>query len=367
MQPSAMREDCGAGGPELGLVGSSWPSTVGLVHRINPVNRMYATHAQHLWTRPRPQPAARLRRGRRDAAASPRPRARLYLTQPAVSAALRRLTTAVGAPLFVRSGRGLALTSRGERLRAALRPAPRSALVEAALAPAHVRSGDQRAHAPPRPLRLGRAVAAAAAAARARARGAAACGSSPSRCSSAPSAPRSPPGSTRRSPSPTSCPRRSAASALFCGRLRLPLRSAPRAPVERADRGASTSRATTSSSRTTATCAASSRTCSAEPRNVRCSVSSFANIGAIVEDSRLLATVPDIVAAQIRASGRTCAPNRCRSARRRVDRAAVARGHRRRRGLQVRARRIVEVARAASEGDGAAGRARGRAGRARAR
>ena len=37
---------------------------------------------------------------------------RLYLTQPAVSAALRRLTTAVGAPLFVRQGRGLALTSR---------------------------------------------------------------------------------------------------------------------------------------------------------------------------------------------------------------------------------------------------------------
>src|SRR6185503_16958322 len=33
--------------------------------------------------------------------------ARLYLTQPAVSAALRRLTTAVGAPLFVRQGRGL--------------------------------------------------------------------------------------------------------------------------------------------------------------------------------------------------------------------------------------------------------------------
>jgi LysR family transcriptional activator of mexEF-oprN operon len=42
---------------------------------------------------------------------------RLYLTQSAVSAALRRLTTAVGAPLFLRSGRGIALTSRGERLR----------------------------------------------------------------------------------------------------------------------------------------------------------------------------------------------------------------------------------------------------------
>ncbi len=59
---------------------------------------------------------------------------RLYLTQPAVSAALRRLTTTIGAPLFVRSGRGLALTSRGERLRAAVAP-HLGALVEAALAP----------------------------------------------------------------------------------------------------------------------------------------------------------------------------------------------------------------------------------------
>jgi LysR family transcriptional activator of mexEF-oprN operon len=57
---------------------------------------------------------------------------RLYLTQPAVSAALRRLTTAIGAPLFVRRGRGLALTSRGERLRATLRP-HLQALVDAAL------------------------------------------------------------------------------------------------------------------------------------------------------------------------------------------------------------------------------------------
>ena len=90
---------------------------------------------EHLWTRPRPQPAARLRGGGRDAAASPRRPARLYLTQPAVSAALRRLTAAVGAPLFAAQGRGLALTSRGERLRAEAAAAPR-ALVEAALAPA---------------------------------------------------------------------------------------------------------------------------------------------------------------------------------------------------------------------------------------
>ena len=59
---------------------------------------------------------------------------RLYLTQPAVSAALRRLTTAVGAPLFARSGRGLALTSRGTRLRDGLHP-HLERLIDAALAP----------------------------------------------------------------------------------------------------------------------------------------------------------------------------------------------------------------------------------------
>jgi len=60
---------------------------------------------------------------------------RLYLTQPAVSAALRRLTTAVGAPLFARAGRGLALTARGERLLRTARP-HLQALVDAATAPA---------------------------------------------------------------------------------------------------------------------------------------------------------------------------------------------------------------------------------------
>ncbi|MET0286341.1 MAG: LysR family transcriptional regulator [Polyangiales bacterium] len=61
--------------------------------------------------------------------------ARLYLTQPAVSAALRRLTTAVGTPLFVRKGRGITLTSRGARLHeeVALHLAK---LVDAALSPA---------------------------------------------------------------------------------------------------------------------------------------------------------------------------------------------------------------------------------------
>ena len=60
---------------------------------------------------------------------------RLYLTQPAVSAALGRLKRAVGAPLFARSGRGLVLTSRGARLHEQLQP-HLTALVEAALTPA---------------------------------------------------------------------------------------------------------------------------------------------------------------------------------------------------------------------------------------
>lgn len=59
---------------------------------------------------------------------------RLYLTQPAVSAALRRLTDAVGAPLFVRQGRGVTLTSRGVRLFDTVRPLL-GAIVEAALNP----------------------------------------------------------------------------------------------------------------------------------------------------------------------------------------------------------------------------------------
>lgn len=59
---------------------------------------------------------------------------RLYLTQPAVSAALRRLRTVIGAPLFARSGRGLVLTSRGERLRVGLQPHLQR-IIDAALDP----------------------------------------------------------------------------------------------------------------------------------------------------------------------------------------------------------------------------------------
>ena len=59
---------------------------------------------------------------------------RLYVTQPAVSAAIKRLTAAIGAPLFARAGRGLVLTARGRGLLAAARPHV-DALVEAALSP----------------------------------------------------------------------------------------------------------------------------------------------------------------------------------------------------------------------------------------
>jgi LysR family transcriptional regulator, mexEF-oprN operon transcriptional activator len=45
--------------------------------------------------------------------------ARLYVTQPAVSASLRRLTEFVGADLFIRQGQGIRLTVRGEELFAA--------------------------------------------------------------------------------------------------------------------------------------------------------------------------------------------------------------------------------------------------------
>lgn len=60
--------------------------------------------------------------------------ARLYLTQPAVSAALRRLRTTVDAQLFARRGRGLVLTSRGVQLRDDLAPHLQK-IVEAALEP----------------------------------------------------------------------------------------------------------------------------------------------------------------------------------------------------------------------------------------
>lgn len=57
---------------------------------------------------------------------------RLYLTQPAISAALKRLSNAIGAPLFARAGRGLTLTNRGRRLLDTARP-HLAALADAAM------------------------------------------------------------------------------------------------------------------------------------------------------------------------------------------------------------------------------------------
>jgi LysR family transcriptional activator of mexEF-oprN operon len=60
--------------------------------------------------------------------------ARLYLTQPAISAALRRLESAIGAPVTVRQGRGIELTARGARLVADVRP-HLDAIIQTALSP----------------------------------------------------------------------------------------------------------------------------------------------------------------------------------------------------------------------------------------
>lgn len=59
---------------------------------------------------------------------------RLYLTQPAVSAALRRLTDSVGGKLLTRQGRSLVLTHRGRQLQHALHT-HLQALLQAALEP----------------------------------------------------------------------------------------------------------------------------------------------------------------------------------------------------------------------------------------
>lgn len=59
---------------------------------------------------------------------------KLYVTQPAVSAAIKRLSAFVGAELFTRQGHGLVLTNRGARLLAAAQ-AHLLPLVTAAIAP----------------------------------------------------------------------------------------------------------------------------------------------------------------------------------------------------------------------------------------
>ena len=60
--------------------------------------------------------------------------ARLYLTQSAVSAALGRLKSAIGAPIVARHGRGVVLTERGARLVADVKP-HLDAMIQVALAP----------------------------------------------------------------------------------------------------------------------------------------------------------------------------------------------------------------------------------------
>lgn len=60
---------------------------------------------------------------------------RLYLTQSAISAALGRLRSAIGAPVVMRHGRGVVLTERGASLVAEARP-HLEAIVQAALQPA---------------------------------------------------------------------------------------------------------------------------------------------------------------------------------------------------------------------------------------
>ena len=60
--------------------------------------------------------------------------ARLYLTQPAISAALRRLGHAIGAPVTLRHGRGIVLSARGARLVAEVRP-HLEAIIQTALSP----------------------------------------------------------------------------------------------------------------------------------------------------------------------------------------------------------------------------------------
>jgi len=60
--------------------------------------------------------------------------ARLYLTQSAVSAALARLKSAIGESVVIRHGRGVVLTERGARLVAEARP-HLDAIIQAALLP----------------------------------------------------------------------------------------------------------------------------------------------------------------------------------------------------------------------------------------
>jgi LysR family transcriptional regulator, mexEF-oprN operon transcriptional activator len=105
---------------------------------------MSAIHARHLDLNLLPVLVAVADTGSVTAAAE-----RLYLTQSAISAALGRLRSAIGEAIVVRHGRGVVLTERGARLVADARP-HLDALLQTALQPARfdARTSD-------RTLRLG--------------------------------------------------------------------------------------------------------------------------------------------------------------------------------------------------------------------
>jgi LysR family transcriptional activator of mexEF-oprN operon len=223
---------------------------------------------------------------------------RLYLTQPAVSAALRRLTSALGARVFVRDGRGLRLTSRGHQLLAAIRPSLKT-IVDAVVAapPFDPKTSD-------RTLRLGMADAAEVwilpALLRVLAREApnmrvvaipvqfrTIVAALADGLDAAISVADALPSTMRREPlyrggfvclhDPRRTKLRKLTEAEYFARehVIVSYNGDLRGIVEDMFR---------------------------KQRKIRCSVSSFANLGAIVDDSALLATVPEIVATQIRAT-----------------------------------------------------------------
>ena len=177
MQPSASGNTWGPAARASSWLWSLWFAWAqsGPGPHMNPVNRIYGTHAQHSWTRfrarSRSQPAAGLRGGggdrqRHRGGEAPLPHA-AGGQRGAAAPDHRGGRAAVPAqrprPRAHQSGRAAARRPGG---------APRPARRGRARA-GDVRSGDERAHAAARPLRLGRALGLAAPAARARARGAA--------------------------------------------------------------------------------------------------------------------------------------------------------------------------------------------------
>lgn len=224
---------------------------------------------------------------------------RLYLTQPAVSAALRRLADTIGAPLFARQGRGLVLTARGQRLRAEVALHLR-ALVDAALSPAEF---DPRTSE--RMIRLGLSDSAEvwllppllrllgeqaprmkviAVPVQFRTVGHALTSGAVDAAITVTDA--VPAGVRRR--------------ALFRGGfvcLFDPRHAKLRTPLRKDDYFARDHVVVSYNADLRGIVEDLIR----RPRNVRCSVSSFANVGAIIDGSGLLATIPETVAAQIRA------------------------------------------------------------------